>query len=178
GTKDILGQLSRSQVGKQLAALAEVCLDAAFDIACQKLETQYGSQFSKWAKSHFAILALGKLGGADLSYNSDLDLICFYSINDAKKSTEAQHRFVRLIESLDEILSLSRGEGSIYKIDLRLRPEGKKGELVVALHRYQEYLESRAEGWERLALVRHRFILGGRKTRARLKQLIEGFVYQ
>ena len=178
GTKDILGQLTRSQVGKQLAELAEVCLNAAFDIACQKLEAQFEPQFSEWAKDHFAILALGKLGGSDLSYNSDLDLICFYSVDDARESTETQHRFVRLIECLDEILSVSRGEGSIYKIDLRLRPEGKKGELVVALHRYQEYLESRVEDWERLALVRHRFVLGGRKIRARLKKLIEGVVYR
>ncbi|PYV41101.1 MAG: bifunctional [glutamate--ammonia ligase]-adenylyl-L-tyrosine phosphorylase/[glutamate--ammonia-ligase] adenylyltransferase [Acidobacteria bacterium] len=178
GTKDVLGQLARSQVGRQLAELAEACLNAAFGIACQKLETHFGPHFSEWARDHFAILALGKLGGSDLSYNSDLDLVCFYSIDDVLESTETQHRFVHLIECLDEILSVSRGEGSIYKIDLRLRPEGKKGELVVALHRYQEYLESRVEDWERLALVRHRFVLGGRTIRARLKKLIEGVVYR
>jgi glutamate-ammonia-ligase adenylyltransferase len=178
GIKDILGQLARAQVGKQLADLAEACLEAAIEIAGRELAAQFGQQFPHWIEDHFAILALGKLGGNDLSYNSDLDLICFYWVEDPRDATEMQPRLVKLIETIDAILSVSRGEGSIYKIDLRLRPEGKKGELIVALHKYQEYLASRAEAWEQLALVRHRFLKAGHKIRARLKRLIEGFVYR
>lgn len=178
GIKDVLGQLRREQVGRQLAALAEACLDAAFQLACRELSVQYGGDFSAWLAEHFAILALGKFGGNDLSYNSDLDLIYFYSTETAEESIQAQKRCVRLVELLDAILSVSQGEGSIYKIDTRLRPEGKKGELVVLLHRYPEYLQARAQAWERLALVRHRFILGGQAMHTGLEQMINGFVYQ
>jgi glutamate-ammonia-ligase adenylyltransferase len=177
GMKDLLGQLTRPQVGEQLAALAEACLLGAFDVTCMELERECGQGFTAWARDHFAILALGKLGGRDLSYNSDLDLVYFYSADDPQDSVEAQRRCIRLVEILDQLLSVSHGEGSIYKIDTRLRPEGKKGELVVAMHRYQEYLEKRAEPWERLALVRHRVLLGGRRVRRQLKHRIEKFVY-
>ncbi len=177
GMKDILGQLRRPQVGKQLAALAEACLLAGFEIACRELEMQFGPGFEAWARSHFAILALGKLGGSDLSYNSDLDLVFFYRADDPRQPSDTQHRCIRLVEALDEMLSVSHGEGSVYKIDTRLRPEGKKDELVVALHRYQEYLEKRAENWERLALVRHRIVLASRGMRRQIKRWIEAFVY-
>src|SRR5262249_562625 len=106
-----------------------------------------------------------------------LDLICFYSVEDPKDAAGTQSSLVRLIEQIDEILSISRGEGSIYKIDLRLRPEGKKGELVVGLHKYQENLASRAQPWERLALVRHWVLVGEGRIRAQLTKLVEGFVY-
>jgi len=178
GIKDVLGQLPRLQVGKQLADLAEACLQSAVEIASRELAVQFGEQFPLWINDHFAILALGKLGGSDLSYNSDLDLICFYRVEDPRDATEMQRRLVKLVEIVDGILNVSRGEGSIYKIDLRLRPEGKKGELVVALHKYQQYLSSRAEAWERLALVRHRLLKAGGKTRVQLKRLIEEFVYR
>jgi len=178
GMKDLLGQLTRQQVGKQLATLAEACLLGAFDMSCVELERECGQGFAVWARDHFAILALGKLGGRDLSYNSDLDLVYFYSVDNLQDSVEAQRRCIRLVEILDQLLSVSHGEGSIYKIDTRLRPEGKKGELVVAMHRYQEYLEKRAEPWERLALVRHRVLLGGREVRRKLKRRIEEFVYR
>jgi glutamate-ammonia-ligase adenylyltransferase len=178
GMKDLLGQLRRPQVGEQLAALAEACLLGAFDIACLELEHGYGKGFSSWARDHFAILALGKLGGEDLSYNSDLDLVFFYRVDDLHDSVETQRRCVRLVELLDQILSVSQGEGSIYKIDTRLRPEGKKGELVVAMHHYEEYLEKRAAAWERLALVRQRILSGGSPMRRQLKRWIEAFVYR
>jgi glutamate-ammonia-ligase adenylyltransferase len=74
-------------------------------------------------------------------------------------------------------LSVSRGEGSIYKIDTRLRPEGRKGSIVTAIHRYAEYLRDRAAPWERVALVRHRFIFGSPENRRRLGEMLRTFVY-
>jgi [glutamine synthetase] adenylyltransferase / [glutamine synthetase]-adenylyl-L-tyrosine phosphorylase len=82
-----------------------------------------------------------------------------------------------LAEALDEILSISRGEGTIYKIDTRLRPEGKKGSLVAAIHKLKEYLNTRAQAWERLAMVRHRFIQGSAANCLYLEELLARFVY-
>ncbi|MDE2665624.1 MAG: bifunctional [glutamate--ammonia ligase]-adenylyl-L-tyrosine phosphorylase/[glutamate--ammonia-ligase] adenylyltransferase [Acidobacteriota bacterium] len=178
GMKDALGELSRDQVGKQMAGLAECCLLAAFDLACESLEDRFGPGFTGWAREQVAVLAMGKMGGADLSYHSDLDLVYFYADADAAASWESQRRCVRLVERLDEILSVSQGEGTIYHIDTRLRPMGSKGDLVTPATRYREYLATRAEAWERLALSRHRFILGGRRIRRQIGAMIDGFVYQ
>ena len=178
GMKDVLGEFCRDQVGKQMAGLAECCLLAAFELACEDLEARFGPGFTRWACEHVAILALGKLGGNDLSYHSDLDLVYLYADENAAVGRESQGRCVRLVEGIDEILSVSRGEGTIYRIDTRLRPMGGKGELVTPASRYQEYLTTRAEAWERLALSHHRFISGGHRLQRQLGRMIEGFVYQ
>lgn len=178
GMKDVLGELSRDRVGKQMASLAECCLLAALDLACESLEERFGPGFTAWAHEQVAILAMGKLGGNDLSYHSDLDLVYLYADEDAAAARESQRRCVRLVERLDEILSVSQGEGTIYHIDTRLRPMGSKGELATPASRYREYLATRAEAWERLALSHHRFISGGRRLRRQIGAMIEGFVYE
>ena len=176
--RDILEANDRPAVGAQLAALAEACLVAAFQMACRQLENEGDFGLSGWAEEHVAIMALGKLGGSDLSYNSDLDLVYFYSVGAGEQVATVQRRASRVIDRIDEILSVSHGEGSIYKIDTRLRPEGKKGGVVAAIHRYEEYLQTRAETWERLALVRHRFVLGSAQNCTRLGELLRSFIYR
>ncbi len=178
GMKDALGELSRDRVGKQMAALAECCLLAALDLACESLEDRFGAGFTGWAREQVAILAMGKLGGNDLSYHSDLDLVYLYADEDAAAAWENQRRCVRLVERLDEILSVSQGEGAIYHIDTRLRPMGSKGELATPASRYREYLTTRAEAWERLALSHHRFISGGRRLQREIGGMIDRFVYE
>ena len=178
GMKDVLGELSRDRVGKQMAALAECCLLAALDLACESLEDRFGPGFNGWAREQVAILAMGKLGGNDLSYHSDLDLVYLYADEDAAAAWENQRRCVRLVERLDEILSVSQGEGTIYHIDTRLRPMGSKGELATPASRYREYLTTRAEAWERLALSHHRFISGGRHLQREIGAMIDRFVYE
>ena len=175
--RDILEANDRPSVGAQLADLAEACLVAACKIACSQLEKQGDLGLTEWVTEHLVILSLGKLGGGDLSYNSDLDLVYFYSVNGEEQPADVQQRASCVVERIDEILSVSRGEGSIYKIDTRLRPEGKKGGIVTAIHRYEEYLRNRAAPWERLALVRHRFVFGSPENRSRLGQMIQAFVY-
>lgn len=175
--RDILEANDRPSVGAQLSDLAEACLVRACEIACRQLEKQGDLGLTEWVTRHLAILSLGKLGGGDLSYNSDLDLVFFYSVDGEELPAKVQQRIARVVERIDEILSVSRGEGSIYRIDTRLRPEGKKGGIVTAIHRYEEYLKDRAAPWERLALVRHRFIFGSPENRARVGQMIQAFVY-
>ena len=176
--RDILDIADRPSVGAQLAVLAEASLVAAFELACLRLEEKEGAAFAHWAEEHFVMLALGKLGGSDLSYKSDLDVIYFYSVGEAELANDVQSRASLLAETIDEILSISRGEGTIYKIDTRLRPEGKKGSLVAAIHKLKEYLKTRAQPWERLAMVRHRFIQGSAANCVHLEELLGRFVYE
>jgi [glutamine synthetase] adenylyltransferase / [glutamine synthetase]-adenylyl-L-tyrosine phosphorylase len=175
--RDIFEGNDRPAVGAQLAGLAEVCLIAAFQIACRQLENEGDAGLSDWAEEHLAVMALGKLGGGDLSYNSDLDLVYFYSVGTDEQASNVQARASRVVDRIDEILNVSRGEGAIYKIDTRLRPEGKKGGVVAAIHRYEEYLHRRAEFWERIALVRHRFVLGSPQNLAKLGNMLTTFLY-
>jgi glutamate-ammonia-ligase adenylyltransferase len=175
--RDILEANDRPSVGAQLADLAQASLVAACEIACSQLEKAGDPGLTEWVTEHLVILSLGKLGGGDLSYNSDLDLVYFYSVNGDEQPADVQRRTSCVVEQIDDILSVSRGEGSIYKIDTRLRPEGKKGGLVTAIHRYEEYLRNRAAPWERLALVRHRFVFGSPENRCRLGHMIQAFVY-
>ena len=165
-------------MGAQLAALAEACLVATFQMACCQLESEGDSGLPGWAEEHLAIMALGKLGGSDLSYKSDLDLVYFYSVGPGEQAARVQARASRLVDRIDEILSVSRGEGAVYKIDTRLQPEGKKGGVVAAMHRYEEYLQTRAEFWERLALVRHRFVFGSVHNCATLHEKLCAFLYR
>ncbi len=176
--KDVLVGNHRHSTGAQLASLAEACLLAAFQMACRQLGRNGHSGFSQWAQDHLVILALGKLGGSDLSYNSDLDLVYFYSVDPGESAADVQTGMSGVVETMNEILSVSRGEGAIYHIDTRLRPEGKKGGMVAAIHRYEEYLNNRAQSWERLALVRHRFVLGSIQNRAQLGQILRRFIYE
>jgi glutamate-ammonia-ligase adenylyltransferase len=175
--RDILDANDRPSVGAQLADLAEACLLTACQVACRQLEKEGDPGLCDWVTGHLVILSLGKLGGGDLSYNSDVDLVFFYSVNSDEQPADVQQRISHVVERLDEILSISRGEGSIYKIDTRLRPEGRKGGLVTAIHRYGEYLRDRAAPWERVALVRHRFLFGSPENRRQIGQMVQTFVY-
>lgn len=176
--RDILEANDRPAAGAQLAGLAEACLVATLQMACRQLESEGDAGLAGWAGAHLAIMALGKLGAGDLSYKSDLDLVYFYSVGAGEHATSVQARASRIVDRIDEILSISRGEGAIYKIDTRLRPEGKKGGVVAAIHRYGEYLQTRAESWERLALVRHRFVFGSAHNCAQLGEMLRAFIYR
>ena len=91
-------------VGAQLADLAEACLVTTCKIACSQLERQGDLGLTEWATEHLVILSLGKLGGGDLSYNSDLDLVYFYSVNSEEQPADVQRRASRVVEQIDDVL--------------------------------------------------------------------------
>jgi len=157
---------------------AECARLAARDVCAESLEGSLRPGCNGWDREPKAILAMRKLRRNGLSYHSDLDLVYIYADEDAAAAWETQGRCVRMVERLDEILSVSQGEGTIYHIDTRLRPMGSKGELVTPASRYREYLATRAEAWERLALSHYRFISGGRRLQRQIGAMIDGFVYE
>ena len=114
--------------------------------------------------SPVAFFAAGKLGERELSFRSDLDLIAFYA-GEFEPAVEIAERVIE---------DLSRQ----FKLDLRLRPEGTKGPLVWNASRYREYLNDRAETWERMALTKARYVAGNRRLAARILDLIHAFVYE
>ena len=157
---DIEGELGVMALSDELSALADVILDVALCEAAASLGAQEGSP-------GLAIVGYGKLGGKELGYRSDLDLIFLY---DEAQSTEAE-RFARLAQRLNTWLTSYTPAGTLYDIDLRLRPDGAAGVLVSSLGAFGDYQLKRAWTWEHQALTRARYCAGDARVGARFEQL-------
>jgi glutamate-ammonia-ligase adenylyltransferase len=138
----------------ELSMIAEVCIRRVFDHWNAQLRQRYGSP-----NAEFNILALGKLGGHELNYSSDVDLIFLYSEEGQLSPRFSYHEFFnRLAEKILETFSSSHPEGPLFRVDLRLRPEGSAGPLARSLDSMEYYYSGYGETWERLALIKARGI--------------------
>jgi len=110
----------------------------------------------------FAVLSLGKLGGNELNYSSDIDLLFLFGDGREPPAAPISNReyFVRLAQEVTEILSRPTGEGPVFRIDLRLRPQGNEGELAISLPKALHYYAVTAHDWERQALIKVRYSAG------------------
>src|SRR5262249_25426243 len=145
-----------SQIMLELSNLADVCLDAVHQICFQQLTGRFGAPFhldagDHWQPTAFSVVGLGKLGGQELNYSSDIDVIFIYS-NEAHvfktppRTTEqtgkglTNHQFfTRLAEAIIAEIGKLAPEGMLFRIDLRLRPEGDAGPLARSLESYENY---------------------------------------
>lgn len=162
GLHDLGGALGLEEVQAQLSDLAEACLEAALKLAFEEMNKSYGG-----LEGRFSILGLGKFGGREIDYNSDLDLIFIYDAREEARSAGARldsvgahEYYVRLGQKLITFLSAPTEEGIGYKIDMRLRPSGRFGPLVSSLEAFRHYHRKSAELWERQALIKARFVAG------------------
>jgi [glutamine synthetase] adenylyltransferase / [glutamine synthetase]-adenylyl-L-tyrosine phosphorylase len=158
GLHDVAGALNVEQVSRQLSDLADVCVEACFALATREVEKRYGRR-----DAAMVVVALGKLGGRELGYHSDLDLLFLYSPADegppGEHGTNHEH-FARIAQKLISHLTLPLREGFLYRIDTRLRPSGSAGPLVVSFEALATYHAREARLWERQALLRARPVAG------------------
>ena len=180
GLHDLGGAIDLVPVLHQLSDLADVCLEGALGFTLDELEEKFGAVPS----GRFAIIGGGKLGGRELDYNSDLDLVFIYQADDAAQSRggprgqlPAHEFYVRLGQKLITYLSAPTEEGIAYKIDMQLRPSGKAGPVVCSLDAYREYHRSASQLWERQALIKTRFVAGDPALGKAIEQIAEGFAY-
>ena len=164
---DIMGAIPLMVVSDYLTAIAEVVLDEVVDRAWKMLVDKHGCPEGQNNEAKgFAILGLGKLGGFELGYGSDLDMIFLYDCPDNQAMTKGEKPlgytqfYVRLGQKVRHILETKMLAGLVYDVDLRLRPSGDSGLLVTHIESYEEYLKNEAWTWEHQALVRGRFITG------------------
>jgi [glutamine synthetase] adenylyltransferase / [glutamine synthetase]-adenylyl-L-tyrosine phosphorylase len=143
GACDLLDLFDLPAVTLQLSNLADSLVRVCLDIASEQSDTSL---------DHFAVIALGKLGGQELNYSSDIDLL-FLAESDA-------FAYRRLGERLIEALASVTAEGFLYRVDMRLRPWGQVGALVSSLDGYMAYLGRHARLWEKQALLKARAIAG------------------
>jgi glutamate-ammonia-ligase adenylyltransferase len=146
GLRDILGLADFEQNLAELSALADACLQYALEAVMRKNNIQ---------TPPFVIIGLGKLGGCEIDYGSDLDLLF---VTDAK--TKELPTLQRLAVEVMELLSRRTEQGMVFHTDARLRPDGEKGLLVNTLAAYEEYYRHRAQLWEIQALTRTRPVAG------------------
>jgi glutamate-ammonia-ligase adenylyltransferase len=154
GVRDVAGLSGVTATMRHVSLLAEACLFAALEIASGRLDGE------NRLPGHLAVLGMGKLGGRELHYSSDLDLVCVYE--EAPGADGARRDFERAVREILDILGRLTAEGRGFKVDLRLRPEGSQGVLAVSFAGYCRYLEERVQAWERQALLRARVVAGDR----------------
>lgn len=179
GVNDIRGTLSSGQVSRQMTLLAETAIEAAIKIASADLTRLYGDP----SEGSFAVLGLGKLGGREIIYGSDLDIVFAYigaGDTDAKTTGARQitnHEFyVKLGARVISVLTLKTREGDVFSVDVRLRPSGSSGPLVVSRQSMLEYHAGSVSIWERQAYLKARVVAGdiaaGNKLLKELNELL------
>ena len=163
--RDVEGVLTVEQVADDLSALAEAILDLAVHWCWQHLKTRHREN------PCFAIIAYGKLGGKELGYGSDLDIVFVYEDED-ERAPEVYAAFVR---KLINWLTLKTAEGDLYEIDTALRPNGNSGLLITPFEAYANYQQRRGSNtawtWEHQAMTRARFVLGSESLRQRFDEV-------
>jgi glutamate-ammonia-ligase adenylyltransferase len=173
---DLHGRIDQEDIARQLSFLAEVCLEHAGRLARQELVIRFGAPFSEddagaSTETEFSVIGMGKLGGLELNYHSDLDIIFIYhkeGQTQAVKETDAarfrpisnHEYFAKLAQRIITILTLVTREGFVYKIDTRLRPSGNQGPLVTSLMAFKRYHQDSAQPWERQAMTKARAVTG------------------
>ena len=178
---DLSGILPLMKVSDRLTDIAELVLQAGLDLASSELTTQYGwpccLHEGKTREAQFMIVAYGKLGGLELGYGSDLDLVFLHDSNGDQQHTDGARQldnstfFVRLTQRIIHILTMSTSSGALYEVDTRLRPSGKSGLLVSSLSAFERYQRDDAWTWEHQALSRGRAVAGSESMRAVFESL-------
>ena len=182
GVHDIEGAMPGDVVREQLSVLAEVCLEAAVEIATAAVRQRLHLPADSLGDG-LVVVGLGKLGGGELNYHSDLDIVFLYDAGSEGAWAEAgggvapQEYFSRVAQRTISALQTPTREGIAYKIDTRLRPSGNQGTLVSSLASFESYHATSAALWERQALAKARPLTGPAALRARIAEVITHVVY-
>ena len=178
----------------ELSNLADVCLDAVYRVCDARLTARFGRPYHQdaddnWHPTAFAVIGLGKLGGQELNYSSDVDVVFVYSdeghvfrepprVADAAGKGFTNHQFFkRLGEAFVAEITRLTPEGVLFRIDLRLRPEGDAGPLVRSLPGYEDYYAQWGQTWERMMLIKARGVAGDRALAAEFVEFVQPFRY-
>jgi [glutamine synthetase] adenylyltransferase / [glutamine synthetase]-adenylyl-L-tyrosine phosphorylase len=157
----------------ELSLVAEISLNRVFEYWNVELRQRFGSP-----EADFAILALGKLGGHELNHSSDVDLLFIYGEEGELTPRGTYHEwFNRLGKEILETFAAPDAEGALFRVDLRLRPEGSAGPLARSLASMENYYAGFGETWERLALIKARGICGSRELAYEFLREHQPFIY-
>jgi glutamate-ammonia-ligase adenylyltransferase len=174
GVRVISGTVSAAQAGDAFARLAGVLIRAMLEAATTKFIGDHG----KLKRQEVALLALGKLGGYEMTAGSDLDLIVIYDFDDknpesdGKRSLNGAQYFARLTQRVVNSLTVPTNYGKLYDVDMRLRPSGRSGPLATSLRSFEDYQATDAWTWEHMALTRARILAASPAFTTRIEKII------
>ncbi len=184
GAAEVLGLKPVAQIGRELADLADVVIECALDTAAEELDARHGRPRSERGQlAHFGVICLGKHGGQELNYCSDVDLLFVYDEEGQTRPPRGgtalsnEQYFSRLGRRLIQMLSEVSAEGLLYRVDMRLRPEGEVGPLVRSFSSLRLYYELHGQLWERQMLLKARLAAGSARLWSRFRDLVAPFVY-
>lgn len=195
GVRDLLKYATVSETTAALSDLACVLIHAAYEIIDADLRQQYGVPMhqvgkGRWVETGFTVIGMGKLGGHELNYSSDVDLIYLYEAHGGETRAPKGRRtpvppgvgisneeyFEILARELTRVLSEPTREGHIFRVDLRLRAEGSIGQLARSLDEYQRYYAVRGQVWERLALLKAAPVAGSQAVGQAFLKMVRPFI--
>ncbi len=211
GARDLARLGNVSEITRELSDLADVCLDSVWQLCCRQFIERFGAPFHqdanrRWHPTEFCIFGLGKLGGQELNYSSDVDVMFVYSDEgfvfkeppkaplparrhplpmgwgegrgEGSAHGMANHQFFsRLAKSFIEEITRMTSDGVLYRIDLRLRPEGDSGPLVRSLPSCENYYAQWGQTWERMMLIKARRVAGDESLAHEFLEMIQSFRY-
>lgn len=190
GVRDILGKEDIQNTHRALSDIAEACLTHVTAEQYEQLAAKFGEPTIKKGpragqRCEFVILAMGKLGGREPNYHSDLDVVFLYEADGATKhrrpdkSTTNQHFFSQLSQRIIKIVTHLGPFGRLYELDPRLRPTGKSGALVVSLDEFARYFaEGQGQPWEVQALCKARAVYGSDAARDRTMNIVRSTIVE
>lgn len=183
--RDVSGLCNLAETTEELTNLADAILNVTYCHIRDELSKRHG--VPRYVDSdgqsricEFSVIALGKLGGAELNYSSDIDLMFLYSANgdtDGERSITNKEFFKKVANQFTALLSTYTSEGLCYRVDLRLRPDGKLGEVCISLEGAQRYYQQRARDWELQMLIKARVAAGDATPGRRLLDFVEPLIY-
>lgn len=183
--RDGLGIGALAEITTEISNLADAILGRALESVMSALEARYGTPMSEdasknAARATFAVIALGKLGGRELNYSSDVDLMFLYSDNGTTSGPQKitnREFFKKVANRFTNLLSTYTPGGICYRLDLRLRPEGNDGEVCLSLAAAKDYYAKRARDWELQMLIKARVAAGDEALCQTLLELVEPLIY-
>jgi len=180
--RDLAGWAALAETLADLSRAAELALGLAHEFALRALTARYGRPLSPaQVPQQLIIVAMGKLGGGELNFSSDIDLVLLYPQDgqtDGAQPISNQEYFTRLGQALIRLLEQPTADGFVFRVDLRLRPYGDSGPLVSNAAALEDYLQLHGRDWERYAWVKARAIVNQASYAALFRDAIQPFVYR
>ena len=189
GSRDLCGLADLEEVTAGLSSLAAASLQRAIEVCSSLLQQEYGEPLQESDRgscpAEFTILGMGKFGGNELNFSSDIDLIYCYSSTRGETTGGSRgekislHRyFVKLAEQVTRALHQVTEDGFVFRVDTRLRPDGNNGDLAISVSAAESYYESWGQSWERAAMIKARPVAGSLHLGNELLRRLEPFIYR
>ncbi|HEY3731563.1 MAG TPA: bifunctional [glutamate--ammonia ligase]-adenylyl-L-tyrosine phosphorylase/[glutamate--ammonia-ligase] adenylyltransferase [Steroidobacteraceae bacterium] len=180
--RDLAGWAAVSETLSDLTRAADLALRLAHEVALRPLLARYGQPRSATqVPQQLIIVAMGKLGGCELNFSSDIDLVLLYPESgetDGPRSIANEEFFTRLAQGLIRLLEQQTEDGFVFRVDLRLRPNGDSGPLVTNATALEDYLQSHGRDWERYAWIKARPVTDAADYQELFRSSVQPFVYR